>query len=286
LTVRNPKAPGLKPHKANWQQGPQVTSHSISFQGGTWLLTQALEDALGTIVVNRTGLSDYYDVNLEWDSTPDSLKRALSEQLGMDLVPSSDPVAVRMVILEKAKPASPVPDEMVEVADIQPDGTTRLQVTIKQTNRADETISKDYVSGMGSDGMIIDSVRDTSGQPMPYFLQQDSFENTMIVTLNQPVPADAQFTYTVAMTLTNLIQPGNLDGEFVCQMNDCPDDECITHSVETYRLPPGAVLLSKGPAALQEAMNAGRTELKIERTVLAGHTRELSFRYRLPTKVN
>ena len=71
LTLRSRGAPGLKPHTDRWQQGPGITKNSLSIQGGTWLLVQALEDSLGTFVVDHTGLTDYYNINLTWDETPD-----------------------------------------------------------------------------------------------------------------------------------------------------------------------------------------------------------------------
>jgi hypothetical protein len=279
LTLRSRGAPGLKPHTDPWQQGPEIAKNSLSFQGGTWLLVQALEDALGTFVVDHTGLTDYYNINLTWDETPDGLKRALREQLGMELVPGDEPVAVPIVVIEKA--TKPAWQTINETVDIQPDGTALLHVTVKQTNRTGHTIMKDYVSGSGNEIFKIDGLKDESGQPMKSKIQNGPPEGLLVVTLNKSVPAGGEYSYSVELTFTNFVQPAITDGEFVCQMTDFPNDECLTHSVEAYRLPRGAVVLSKRPSDLKQIVKDGRPELQIERTVPPGNPREINFRYRL-----
>jgi uncharacterized protein (TIGR03435 family) len=64
-----------------------------------------LSDATGRIVIDKTGLTGYYDVDLKW--TPDedlanggsgpSLFTALEEQLGLKLVSKKAPVDVVVV---------------------------------------------------------------------------------------------------------------------------------------------------------------------------------------------
>lgn len=130
--------------------------------------------------------------------------------------------------------------------------------------------------------MKVDQVADEAGQPMQFTIQQDSFESVLIASLNRPVPAGGQFAYSVDLTFTNLVQRGIADGEYVLQTHDHPDDECTTHSVDSYRLPAGAVVLAKRPENLKQLVSGGRTELQIERTILPGHVRDFSLRYRLP----
>ena len=192
LTLVSRGAPGLKPHPEQWQQGPQRTGKTISVQGGTWLLTQALEDALGTCVVDRTGLSDYFNMDVNWDGTPDGLKRAVREQLGMELAPAEEPVAVPLVVIEKAaKTASLTINQTV---DLQPDSSARFHVNVKQPNRTGHSISKDYVTGFGDSIVKIDGITDAAGQPMQFELQTNSPESLLAATLNQSVPAGGAYS--------------------------------------------------------------------------------------------
>ena len=65
-------------------------------------------------VVNRTGLAGRFDVDLTWDdemkwdgtgryyfSNPDGLKQVVLDQLGLELVPSREPI--EMLVVEKVK---------------------------------------------------------------------------------------------------------------------------------------------------------------------------------------
>ena len=86
--------------------------------------------------------------------------------------------------------------------------------------------------------------------------------------------------------MTNFVNPAGPKGEFICQLSDVPDEECIVRSTEAYRLPRGAVVLSTKPSDLKQVVADGRTELRIERTIQPGSLRELSIRYRLPQTAN
>jgi uncharacterized protein (TIGR03435 family) len=85
-------------------------------------LTWVLEDKLGKPVVDETELTNRYDILLKWDEkvdaappngseaiapNPENLVKAVQEQLGLELVPSTRPV-VGFVVgkLEKAKPTA------------------------------------------------------------------------------------------------------------------------------------------------------------------------------------
>jgi uncharacterized protein (TIGR03435 family) len=50
-------------------------------------------------VENHTSLKGYYD--LKWDSSPDGLKQAELENLGLELVPTNMPI--EMLVVEEAK---------------------------------------------------------------------------------------------------------------------------------------------------------------------------------------
>jgi len=63
-----------------------------------------IESRVGLPVINETGLKGRYDVELQWrpqpgESEKDAYKRALSEQLGLELIPSRQPI--KMLIVDK-----------------------------------------------------------------------------------------------------------------------------------------------------------------------------------------
>ena len=63
-------------------------------------LANMLEDRLNGIVVDETNLAGRFDLELRWDAThPESIKRAVQEQLGLELTPAKR--AVEMLVVEK-----------------------------------------------------------------------------------------------------------------------------------------------------------------------------------------
>jgi uncharacterized protein (TIGR03435 family) len=58
-------------------------------------------------VIDQTGLANHFDMDLKWDETNwqhpnlESLERALLDQLGLELVPSREPI--EMLVVEKSK---------------------------------------------------------------------------------------------------------------------------------------------------------------------------------------
>ena len=67
-------------------------------------LAAQLESLLQIPTVDQTGLNENFDLNLKWnrdDPRHDSLKNALLDQLGLELVPSRE--AVEMLVVERAK---------------------------------------------------------------------------------------------------------------------------------------------------------------------------------------
>jgi uncharacterized protein (TIGR03435 family) len=72
-------------------------------------LTMYLENCYGKPVLDQTGLTNYYDIRLDPASVPKddagdmqkALATALGDQLGMELVPSHEPV--EMLVIRRVK---------------------------------------------------------------------------------------------------------------------------------------------------------------------------------------
>jgi uncharacterized protein (TIGR03435 family) len=111
LTVQRPNAAGLKPSG----KSPAAPGSSSTSDGEkTWTnasmrdVARFVERCLNVPVIDKTGLAAGYVIDLRWSEsppdptqpTPDDLKQALSEQLGLVLVPARKPVD--MLIVERA----------------------------------------------------------------------------------------------------------------------------------------------------------------------------------------
>jgi uncharacterized protein (TIGR03435 family) len=69
-----------------------------------WDLAANLEGLLQIPVINQTGVANKFDIDLKWnpnDPQNNSLKQALLGQLGLELVPSREPI--EMLVVEKVK---------------------------------------------------------------------------------------------------------------------------------------------------------------------------------------
>jgi hypothetical protein len=95
------------------------------------------------------------------------------------------------------------------------------------------------------------------------------------------VPPGGKYSLNLELSYTNYCKPSLEPGEFVYQEQSHPDDQGATHSIEEYRLPSGAVLLSKQPADLKSSSRDGRTVLRIARTIPPDGVRNTQIRYRL-----
>ena len=106
LKVRLPNAPGLQPAGGQTALKIENGRYEVKRQPLS-LLANILEISYFNIpVVDRTGLAGLFDVALTWDSstpTPnlDALKESLLTQLGLELVPSREPI--EMLVVEKAQ---------------------------------------------------------------------------------------------------------------------------------------------------------------------------------------
>jgi uncharacterized protein (TIGR03435 family) len=116
LTVKRYNAPGLKPtsSKAGSSMSSEGIGHLSRTDGLIDYLIYDLQYYLQVPVVDRTGLAGRFDVDLTWDdemkwdgtghyyfSNPDGLKQVVLDQLGLELVPSREPV--EMLVVEKVK---------------------------------------------------------------------------------------------------------------------------------------------------------------------------------------
>jgi uncharacterized protein (TIGR03435 family) len=111
LEVRNPDAPGLK-RSPGWNSqkgaGRSSGSHHWFCQNAPIAdLADYVENCLGIPVVEHTGLTNRFDIDLKLNSPdadhpdPQNLKRALLDQLGLELIPANMPI--EMLVVEKAK---------------------------------------------------------------------------------------------------------------------------------------------------------------------------------------
>jgi uncharacterized protein (TIGR03435 family) len=112
LKVRRPNAPGLKPPtnggKDNMHTGHYYCDNAPISSDSGWYpgIARFLEDYFEMPVIDQTGLTQNFHIDLKWkvmgkpDLDRDSLKQALLDQLGLELVPSNMPV--EMLVVEKA----------------------------------------------------------------------------------------------------------------------------------------------------------------------------------------
>ena len=101
LTVQTHSAPGLHLSPgitfSDNEEADSFSSHGRS----TWVFIDYVEHNLRTMLMDETGLTDNYDIDFKWDKTPEGLKRALRDQLGLELTPTN--MLIEMLVVEKAK---------------------------------------------------------------------------------------------------------------------------------------------------------------------------------------
>jgi uncharacterized protein (TIGR03435 family) len=105
LQTKQPNAPGLKP------AATRNNSSSSNYRGQISLvniqissIANFLEGSFGIPVIDQTGLTGSFDIDLKWNYRNDpqhaNLKQALLDQLGLELVPGTS--QVEMLVVEKA----------------------------------------------------------------------------------------------------------------------------------------------------------------------------------------
>ena len=103
----------LQPSQANGKSIGVGRNH-FNAQGLTMpLIAEELSQIIGRVVVDKTGLTDSYDLKLEWtpddapatDSSAPSLFTAIQEQLGLKLEPAKEPVPV--LVIDHVDPPTP-----------------------------------------------------------------------------------------------------------------------------------------------------------------------------------
>ena len=111
LQVRRANAPGLRPGIAGkadtyWKPGVYHSSNVVMDTGAPRFtgLVHFLEFCFEVPVIDQTGLTDHYSIDLRWKETPghsseDALKQAMLDRLGLELVPTNMPIQI--LVMEK-----------------------------------------------------------------------------------------------------------------------------------------------------------------------------------------
>jgi uncharacterized protein (TIGR03435 family) len=111
LRVSRPNAQSLKPaitgkHDSYWKAGVYHASNATIDNGAPRFegVAHFLEHYFSKPVIDQTGLTQYYNMELRWKETkygdnPDALKQALLDQFGLELLPTNMPV--EMLVMEK-----------------------------------------------------------------------------------------------------------------------------------------------------------------------------------------
>ena len=100
LTVQSRKAAGLRRPAGQISSELKPDSYSAHNQS-IYGLVEYVQHALEIMVVDQTGLTGNFDIDLKWDATPEGLKQVLLDQLGLKLTPSRQ--TVEFIVVEKVK---------------------------------------------------------------------------------------------------------------------------------------------------------------------------------------
>lgn len=104
LQVKNTNPSNLKPAKDNATSGYFGSNAQAVFQNeGISELIYTIESIAGKPILDRTGLTGRYDITIHgnYQESKETLEAALRDQLGLELVPSVEPV--EMLVLEKTR---------------------------------------------------------------------------------------------------------------------------------------------------------------------------------------
>ena len=109
LKVKETNAPGLKISKTYPPKvfpEPSGPGKIFFYQSRIRRLVYFVEQEFRQPIIDQTGLTNNYDLELTWDASNETgeserFKQAVLEQLGLELVPSREPI--EMLIIERAK---------------------------------------------------------------------------------------------------------------------------------------------------------------------------------------
>jgi uncharacterized protein (TIGR03435 family) len=112
LKVKTPDAPGLEPPNPGGGSDYDnpgryyCDDRALSYPNSPHLgLTRFLEGIFAKPIIDQTGLTQHFRIDLKWSAQapqqPEAIKQALLEQLGLELVPGR--ALVEMLVVEKAK---------------------------------------------------------------------------------------------------------------------------------------------------------------------------------------
>ena len=103
LTVKNASADGLRPSESQNGSSESNAGQFSCVNQPLSCLTSMLENQLNVPIIDETGLTGRYDIDLIWDQTgftqqtPDALKQALLDQLGLELTTARQPIEMLVV---------------------------------------------------------------------------------------------------------------------------------------------------------------------------------------------
>jgi uncharacterized protein (TIGR03435 family) len=100
LTLRNPNAQQLKPSRIHGRSGVNCSPRNGTFQSvdePISALARFLEDALGTPVIDQTGLTNLYNISFNGSSNHEKLKQTVLDKVGLELVPTRTPIEILVV---------------------------------------------------------------------------------------------------------------------------------------------------------------------------------------------
>jgi len=190
------------------------------------------------------------------------------------------------VVVVKSRAPQPVPGNRTDglsptmetmTADIQSDGSVRFEATVEEVNRTSKTVNTDRINDSDT---IIDQLTDESGNAMQ-FTQTTGSRISYLITLNKPVPPGGKVSYKAAGRANGMIK----SDAGVCRIgyNEYPGNDFDMRRITLWRLPVGATLLEKNPAALIASTNGDQVELRIDRVIPPQGQLEISFSYKPPT---
>jgi hypothetical protein len=106
LRIQSPNALGLRPAATRNSSSSSENAgeyHVVNLR--FFNIRDFVEGELGIPVIDQTGLTGSYDIDLKWDSRNDpqheNLKLALQQQLGLELIPGIEPI--KMLVIKKTK---------------------------------------------------------------------------------------------------------------------------------------------------------------------------------------